>query len=289
MMIRTTIAVSVFALLCVTAARASQPGQPLDCSDWVFLESGLSCTVYLDPGPPNNCGPYPFHQCRFSDQRIDIDNQGRRYTVVFYGGSGQCGSDYGVKLVRFNGTEQQTVAYVPGRCFPDRGGYPNGEWDMAQPLWDPTVKFDAVSGSMLIPLASSGTGYGGVMWIASINGFASLFDILQTYVPGQSSLGFRVPVMPDGLRRADKFDTYFGSVSDLPDFTQAHPMRCSYPASPPAAGDYLTVQDISPVPAPGAANYIVTAVTYQGQRRYGRRRIGGVLSGRDPAVLPTCP
>ena len=27
-------------------ASASNPGEPLDCSDWVFLEPGLSCTDF---------------------------------------------------------------------------------------------------------------------------------------------------------------------------------------------------------------------------------------------------
>ena len=45
----------------------------------------------------------------------------------------------------------------------------------------------------------------------------------------------------------------------------------------------------SPRPAPGQANYIVTAVTYGTQQRYGRKLINGVMSGRDPALLPGCP
>ena len=35
--------------------------------------------------------------------------------------------------------------------------------------------------------------------------------------------------------------------------------------------------------------YYVTAATYQGATRYGRKTTAGHLSGRDPAVLPTCP
>jgi hypothetical protein len=53
-------------------------------------------------------------------------------------------------------------------------------------------------------------------------------------------------------------------------------------------GDYLTVEDRLPAPAPGSGYYYVTAVNYQGQRRYGRQSNGGVLSGRDPVVLPAC-
>ncbi len=59
-------------------------------------------------------------------------------------------------------------------------------------------------------------------------------------------------------------------------------------AMPPAVGDYVTVADPLPDPAPGQGCYYVTAVTYQGQTRYGRKSMGGVLSGRDPVVLPAC-
>ena len=56
----------------------------------------------------------------------------------------------------------------------------------------------------------------------------------------------------------------------------------------PSVGDYCTVADPLPNPAPGTGLYYVTAVTHQGQRRYGRQNIGGVMSGRDPALLPVC-
>ena len=32
---------------CLMPAGASEPGQPLDCSDWVFLEPGLSCSPWV--------------------------------------------------------------------------------------------------------------------------------------------------------------------------------------------------------------------------------------------------
>ena len=38
----------------------------------------------------------------------------------------------------------------------------------------------------------------------------------------------------------------------------------TYPASPPHAGDYLTVSDPLPNPAVGHGYYYVTAATYQG-------------------------
>src|SRR5437867_8573977 len=140
-----------------------------------------------------------------------------------------------------------------------------------------------------ISVSCPASNYGAGWWIMALDGLPTLFEILQTYTPTATDLGFRVPAHPEGLRSADHFDTYWGHVSDLPDFTQAHPMQCHYPATPPSVGDYLTVADTSPLPAAGQANYIVTAVTDGTQRRYGRKLINGVMSGRDPALLPGCP
>lgn len=43
---RLTVALLAVAL----AAQASQPGQPLDCSDWVFNDPGLYCTMFVAIG-----------------------------------------------------------------------------------------------------------------------------------------------------------------------------------------------------------------------------------------------
>ena len=65
-------------------------------------------------------------------------------------------------------------------------------------------------------------------------------------------------------------------------------MTGAYPAAPRHVGDFLTVADTVPAPAPGQGVYYVTAATYQGATRYGRKTTAGHLSGRDPAVLPAC-
>ena len=94
--------------------------------------------------------------------------------------------------------------------------------------------------------------------------------------------------MPEGMAGADHFDTYWGSLAHPLDFTQAHPLACDYPASAPHVGDYLTVPDTVPTPAPGQGIYYVTSATYQGATRYGRKTSNGHLTGRDPALLPAC-
>ena len=101
-------------------------------------------------------------------------------------------------------------------------------------------------------------------------------------------MGFRVPYMPEGMAGADHFDTFYGPLAHPIDFTQAHPLQCGYPATPPHVGDYLTVNDPLPAPEPGTGHYYITSATYQGQTRYGRKATNGHLSGRDPAVLSAC-
>jgi hypothetical protein len=99
---------------------------------------------------------------------------------------------------------------------------------------------------------------------------------------------FPRPLHARRLAAADSFDTYWGPLKNPIDFTQAHPLRCDYPASPPSVGDCLEVADTVPTPAPGQGVYYITAATHQGQMRYGRRASAGVLSGRDPDALAAC-
>ena len=113
-----------------------------------------------------------------------------------------------------------------------------------------------------------------------------MFEIMQTYEPAPNQIGFRVPYMPEGNQYVDFFDTYTGDLATVGDWSQAQPLQCGYPTTAPSVGDYFTVADLLPDPAPGQGRYYVTAVTYQGDIRYGRTSSGGVLTGRDPAVLP---
>lgn len=129
--------------------------------------------------------------------------------------------------------------------------------------------------------------YNEVDWTMMIAGLATEFEVLQSYQPN-AGFAFRVPYMPEGLPAADQFDTFYGPLTIPIDFAQAQPLQCNYPASPPQVGDYLTVVDPLPDPAVGTGRYYITAMTYQGQTRYGRKASGGKLSGRDPAVLPAC-
>jgi hypothetical protein len=180
-------------------------------------------------------------------------------------------------------------------------------WSWAE---DPSnVEFDPINGMLLVRVYDRvGCWNGGQpcptqvsgSWVAAIHGFTTTFEVLQNYNPAQpnvgvatggpqaAQIGFRVPARPEGMAGADHFDTYWGPLAHPIDFTQAHALQCDYPATPPHFGDYLTVADTVPTPAPRHGVYYVTAATYQGVTRYGRKATATHLTGRDPALLPAC-
>lgn len=198
-----------------------------------------------------------------------------------------------LELVRFNGDFEQIVAYVNSRC----NNPPQDGEDNLLARNNGGLLFDPVQGTLLVQLksqcsSSSCSDSGGpipsyqVEWTAAIQGFATTFEILQSYEPAPAAFSFRVPYMPEGFPAADSFDAYFGELANPIDFTKAQPLQCDFPRGP-MLGDYLTVTDL-PTPPVGHGYYFVTAANYMGETRYGRQRVGGVLSGRDPAVLPAC-
>jgi hypothetical protein len=162
------------------------------------------------------------------------------------------------------------------------------------------LAFDPNSGRLLMPImVTCGLSCGGCCpgylpggdghqtALIAISGFTTTFDVFQSFAP-KTILGFRVPHMPEGMAGADHFDTYWGALTKPIDFTQAHPLACNYPATPPHVGDYLSVPDTVPTPMPGQGVYYVTSATHQGATRYGRKTTAGQLSGRDPVLLPSC-
>ena len=284
-------------------AIASQPGQPLDCSDWVFLEPGLSCQVVIPPpcGDWSNFEP----RCVVSHDGRALDNQGRILREQDVATSERCGNEIRrEEILVSDSLGERVIAYITDRCVlpeheradiietVDRSGNTTG--DAAG------VRFDPVAGRLLFTIRQYGRCNAGPcppgtppdydrFLVIAITGFPTLFEIQQGYSP-TSGIGFRVPIRPEGLQAAESFSTYWGRVEDLPYFDRATAMACNYPSDhAPQPGEYLSVPDTSPTPNAGHANYTVTAVTgIDGERRYGRQRIDGNLSGRDPRLLPAC-
>lgn len=188
----------------------------------------------------------------------------------------------------FDGLHKGHMHVLPSRCYYRPVG---GLWctDTAAPE---AVWIDNTSGELFFRYFSTETGtcgaYPHTREVIRVGGLPTLFEILQTYEPTANKISFRVPYMPEGFPAADWFNTYYGDLATVGDWSQAQPLQCGYPAAVPNVGDYLTVNDPLSDPGPGRFRYYVTSVNYQGQVRYGRKNTGGVLSGRDPALLPPC-
>lgn len=286
---RTRLLLSIIAVVCVLPVWASEPGQPLDCSDWIVVEPGLAIVTYephcgccTDP----LCGDLPW-------VAKTLDNEGQALYLRWFRPAACGGSDirrYEV-VRRFHGT-QTVLAYLEERCV--NGNIPTrtvpGSAAGGVPITDhpPSLFFDPVEGNVLLWFIDEQSEPQTFSYVCALQGLPSLFDVLQSYVPVANSWGFRVPTHPEGLRNADHFDTYWGDLSTVGNWSQAHGLQCNYPAAQPHVGDYLTAADTLPTPQPGHGYYYVTAATYQGQTRYGRKTSGGRLSGRDPTLLPVC-
>ena len=274
---------SLFLLLWAGHAAASQPGQPLDCSDWVFVEPGLSCDYWAHYPCPSN-----LEGCT-GGADLSLDNLGRVLklsTSVI----GSCGT-FSVKrwtMTAYDGVTTTVLGYLDERCnavgidfleVSGPGHYfreENGEW-----------VYSRLTSRCSAPYPQVCNLYADTFWRPVFRGFATEFEILQSFTPS-ASLGFQVPVMPDGLPAADSFDTYYGALTHPINFSDMKGLRCSYPATTPKTGDFLEAIDDTPLPPPGQGYFFVTAAHHQGQTRYGRKRSGGTMSGRDPSVLPAC-
>ena len=89
--------------------------------------------------------------------------------------------------------------------------------------------FDSPAGRLLVKSRNTAGAVSGTQ-VFAIRGFASLFDVAQTFSPVETYVGFRVPYMPEGLPAADRFDTYYGTLSTVGDWSQAQPLQCGYPS-----------------------------------------------------------
>ncbi len=269
---------------------ASDPGEPLDCSDFVFTRPGFHCEEWI---------PFP---CESQSREINndglacglnggrtFDNQGRELRVRHQDRvAGFCGS---LELTRhsvlaFDGVSEELIAYIDDRCV-----YPAGPSADTIARTSIQPSFDAIRGRafLTLPLDSySHNEYPSGTRIVAISGFAPLFDIIQSFEPETGNIGFVVPVHPEGFDRADYFDTYWGPLERPLDLSRAQPMSCNYPAMPPLPGTSLSVPDSTLVPAPGGGVYFLTAATRLGEARGGRQARGGRLEARSASLLPEC-
>lgn len=169
---------------CVSAF-ASEPGQPIDCSDWVALLPGYTCSEVLRPCPSGS--PQPF-ACRTGNPVV-VDNEGKPI-IVQRTNQGPCGNR-SIFVQRFDDTNVQTIGYFAEKC----NGPLIDQLFPALEFQNPGIQghgatyFDEEGGRLLIPFRSACNfpgecpHYPQVEWLAGIDGFATSFEILQTYSP----------------------------------------------------------------------------------------------------------
>ena len=269
---------------------ASQPGEPLTMEDFVVVMPGITIERVAARVEGNPCAVstfanphclYPGPVGRFADGTFLIPDE---FTYPVGCGDDSCAHQE-IWLV---GPDSSTtvVAYLANRAAP------GNRWDDGGLM---SAGVDAFRGTAVIRLrTSSPSTVGGTppyqagQELLLMRGFVTLAEVVQTFAPQAGGLTYRVPALPEGLPAADHFDTYWGPLTRPFTFANAQPLQCGYPAAPPKPGDCLTVADTVPTPAVGEGVYYVTAATYQGQRRFGRKYMNGAFSGRDPSVLPAC-
>lgn len=266
----------------VSAALASQPGQPMDCTDSNINLPGITCRTFA-------AGDLWASQFFYYGANNALDNDGHMVAV----GVAPREHPDRIEIARWDGLTREVIAWIYLRrasptgfdTIAAREGCNAGNCGsgVSGPVLPEGIMFDPVHGRLLVPLISNG-----VPWIAAFEGFTTLYDISQSYVPQMGAIEFRVPVMPEGFRAAEHFDSYWGAVTNPLDLSQAQPLQCNYPDTQPQVGDYMSIATPVPTPAPGHANYVLTAVTYQGQTRAGRQAIDGTPHGRDASALPEC-
>ena len=239
----TVVWIGLFAL----PAIASEPGEPLDCSDWVFLEPGLSCA----PVSGILSDDSGFH--RGKGQSAVVDNEGGLLTLRFTFTETYNANPFStlgrIELIRTTGVVEEVIARIDDRLADgirdqvrstffwdwriDRGDSPPKIGMMLDP-----IIFDAVNGSLIIPVHTycnmCDGAYPNQYRFFAINGFPPLLELFQTYTRTASELSFRVSAMPEGFQFADRFDTYVGDLATVGNWSQAQPHQCGYPASPPS-------------------------------------------------------
>jgi hypothetical protein len=175
---------AMFFLPAAGPASATEPGTPMDCSD-LLLAPGLTCSEFSEPGEGGFRG----------NTLAVLDNDGR----ILTGGDGSihdvivelapCGQrtpvELGLVFLVVEGALRTPLVSVRERCLDPATTRIEGA--RSGPLL-----FDAPRGALLLGMSSNCSdrsfgecepGYGGRAWIARIDGFTPLADVLPAAPP----------------------------------------------------------------------------------------------------------
>lgn len=294
--------------IALSTAWASAPGAPIDCSDFVAVQPGYSC-VQLSNASQLGCAGSTGVPC-VTGEDYAIDNESR-FVTISNELLGHCGTSPNPyvrhKFMASTASGLIEIGHIDDRCKP-----PSVYKDLTG-VFGFTMDFDPMSGALFVwatDQCQCTQPYppGGVVgdcttycagwpdpnnsresrWVMKIVGFATTFDVLQSYQPTTSEIQFRVPYAPEGFAEADYFDTYWGPLRPGIDFSQAHSLHCGYPSTQPVTGDFESVPDTLPPPQVGNGYYYLTVSHHSGAARAGRKGVHGHLEGRDASILPAC-
>ena len=234
-------------------ALASQPGQPMDCSDFVPVTPGFTCENFCAPPCPDAVAS------AWSPGSPTLTNEGEIIQIRKVGSEVICGPFplWRYEVVALTATTERLIGYWQERCLVDN----DPAWQKDTLQFSPAVVFDDKRGRVLVKAVArcvaAGTSpcspeydYDDPPWIGGIIGFQTTFDLMQTYSP-PTAFSFQVPYMPEGLGAADRFDTYWGR--SLARSICRRPSRCIAPTRTISrrVGERVTFADTAPTPAPG--------------------------------------
>ena len=168
-------------LLCVVPAWATDPGELQDCSDWMQLQPGYTCTTFV--APPCNSTPV----CEKSGTTQVVDTNGRLLFVRDVPLAGLCwpnDSASRAEIVAHDGNSEIVLGTFSDRC--------DGRTHIDRfRAVNHTLQFDRQRGALLIRM-TSGCDYdndndtscpnsdNGQASIIAIEGFPTIFEILQS-------------------------------------------------------------------------------------------------------------
>ena len=176
-------------LFLAAAAHASDPGQPPDCSDWVFAEPRYTCHDY---------NPYPATTGFLRGGTIPVqDNEGHLYAFRFHHSIvGSCGP-YDLwrhVVVKIDGPSETSLAWIDDKCVDDATGETYYLMFPSKDYLDPgRLVFLPKDGRMLVPMAvgcnrqtsacpANPTG-DQLYWVVRIDGFTTLSESFKPMRP----------------------------------------------------------------------------------------------------------
>jgi len=181
-------AATVLVAFVCSGAFASGPGEPFDCADWVFQESGLSCavwhpwTIWEEPFPPNG-DPRTYLDELSSFDMAQRLIRARKVLVPAPEGCEYVWDMPQLEIYWRDGASEGVIAHLPPRC-----NFEQFEW-----ADDPSnIEFDPISGTLLVGVADVTGCWSGSKscapwtagwWVAAIHGFTTTSEVLDSYTP----------------------------------------------------------------------------------------------------------